>query len=235
MKILSMLIAILFFAPFPTKAQGLPSDSLQDEIVIDTVYVLTINDTMPNYSFHYMAYRGEWLKIVVSDVETGDTIQTIEDDFGVSSDQSEYVEPLWMMDLNYDGYGDLMLLTGMHQILGRSSYSYWLYNPKIGRFGRDERMSSQLNDEPEFDLTNRTVKTFSVDYPGTFNREDDTYKFINGSYVLIRRLKCSVQANPEREGNTQWIWSLEELSSGKLKMVKKHIGPAMPAWAKELE
>ena len=235
MKTVSILLAILFLATFPARAHELRSDSLQDEIIIDTVYALTINDTMPDYDFHYMAYRGEWLKIVVTDVQTGDTIQAIEDDFGVSSDQYEYVEPLWMMDLNYDGYGDLMILTGMHQILGSKSYSYWLYNPMAGRFERNERMSSLLNDEPEFDLTNRTVKTFSVDYPGTSNRHDDTYKFINGSYVLIRRLKCSVQANPESHSKAEWIWSLEERINDKLKMIKKHFGEDMPAWAKELE
>jgi hypothetical protein len=190
---------------------------------------------MPDYSFHYMAYRGERLKIVVSNLETGDTIQTVEDDFAVSPDQYEDVEPFWMMDLNYDGYGDLMILTGMHQILGRRYYSYWLYNPKIGRFERDEEMCSFLNEEPEFDLAHRTVKTFSVDYPGTSDREDDTYQFIKGSYVLIRRLKCSVQVNPESEDNTEWIWSLEERINEKLKMIKKHVGPEMPSWAKELE
>lgn len=235
MKIMSKVLIFLPITLFHCKAQALSSNSFPEEIAKDTTYVLTVNDTMPIFSFHYTAYHDEELKIVVSNPKTGDVIQTIEDDFDVSPDQYEGLEPLWMMDLNYDGYGDLVILTGMQPILGSRIYSYWLYNPRIGCFERDENMCANLNEEPEFDLDKRTVKTFSVQYPMTFNRDSKTYRFISGSYVLIRRLKCDVHASQGSKDDSEWIWSLEELINGKLTIVKKHVGSDIPDWAKELE
>jgi len=235
MIILSILLILLPFGTSQSQVQVSSSDSLKNRSVIDTVFVLTVNDTMPHFRFHYTAYQGDRLEIVVSNLETGDTIQIIRHEFAVSLDPEESFEPFRMMDINYDGYTDLVLLTGQQDILGWQSYSYWLFQPSTGLFKLDEDLSSLLNDEPHFDLRNRIVKTSFVSYPNTSSREHDTYKFMNGSYVLIRRLKCDTYLDSDSTGSVRWVWTLEQWTHDKLLLTKKHIGFDAPRWALELE
>jgi hypothetical protein len=221
MKTILVLLFSSVFISLPASAQLVPSDSSDGQIAFDTVYVITVHDAMPKFRLHYVAHWGDSLKIVVSNMHTGGTLQIIEDDFAVSPDMYTYTNPLRIIDVNYDGYADLMITTATQYMLGWPRYSYWLFQPKTGLFKRDEGLSSLLNDAPKFDLHNRLVKTLHIDYPETFRTENDTYRFLNGSYILIDRLKHDQVLLSD---SMKWVWTLEKRIHGKMTIVKKHAG-----------
>jgi hypothetical protein len=239
MKTIVFLYILTFCSLIPIRGQDTLPVVGETRPVSDTTYVLSLNDTMPKLRCRCISYDNLKLSVVLSRVHSPDTLQLIEEDLYVPEQRYDAkANPIRLIDVNYDGYRDLMITTSQQEILGRQGYSYWLYQPKTGNFERSDTLSLMLNDEPEFNTRDRTVKTSSVGYPNTSNSEIDTYKYVRGTYILIRRLKCETITDLDATGHYQWIYTLEERIAGKLKSTRRQVvsyNQRLPIWARELE
>ncbi len=81
-------------------------------------------------------------------------------------------------DVNFDGFLDVAILTGVGYGGVNMFYDYYIFNPVTGQAERDEVLTELGN--PEFDQVAKTITTPEKNGP---DYEITTYEFKNGKYV----------------------------------------------------
>lgn len=93
------------------------------------------------------------------------------------------------VDLNFDGYADLMLIT--RKGVANAYAMYWLFDPKAGAF-------TELGTHPVFriDAEKHRLSTYERGGSGGMIHEEKQYGFVDGKLVLMREEKQSATARP---------------------------------------
>lgn len=118
-----------------------------------------------------------------------------------------------LTDVTYDGYKDLWVLTsaGAYNFYN----SYFAYNPKTKTFD-SEPILDVVNES--IDLKNKQVISFEKGRGFGDIYTEETYKFINGKYVLVGRFNQDIISFEDMSNG--YVQTTEKLVNGKMLKTK---------------
>jgi hypothetical protein len=116
-------------------------------------------------------------------------------------------------DLNFDGYGDLLL-----QVTSKdknATYCAWLFQPKSKQYVESPALSLLVN--PSVDAKSKTVLALkNLECGGCYQKQ--SYSWINGDLTLIREetLMKNINAATGYTGGCSYLLSVKERQKGQL-------------------
>jgi hypothetical protein len=171
-----------------------------------------ISPNLPLFMFHFTGKSDNSLgDIEITEEPSTTIVQTIDgSDWGMVSSESELIRSLLTpVDVNFDGYNDLQILSNCGGT-GNCSYDFFLYDPVTNQFVHNEFLSNNLC-SPEFDPKKKQITTHSNG--GASDWESDTYQYGDGHYTLIR------QEISSRDQKTEKVTvNTYELRNGKMEL-----------------
>lgn len=94
----------------------------------------------------------------------------------------QLVPPLSMVDMNFDGYGDIRLIE-LQPAGPNVPYLNWLFDPASGRFVESRALNEITS--PQFDAATREIRSEWRDGPTRYGT--DIYVYKQGEPVLVRK------------------------------------------------
>jgi len=123
--------------------------------------------------------REEVSKLEVRSAKLGKLIQSVKTS-GKSC--SENCERIMSVDLNFDGYQDIMIRTWAGAT-GNIGYEVWIFNKLTRQFDYNKTLSDKSNPTP--DPKTKIVSTHMRGGHMGFIFTHDKYKYIKGKFVLV--------------------------------------------------
>ncbi len=119
---------------------------------------------------------------------------------------------LHVVDVNFDGYKDVIILNDFSGAHGNTWYACWLWDPKISSFIESESFSRIYN--PALDPEKKYI--YSTGGSGASNQQWDIYQFINGEFVVTNSVSY--------EGtNEDYHFIEQKLVNGKMKKLQDNV------------
>ncbi len=159
--------------------------------------------------------------IEIKDTKSNKRIQNLNPD-------SKFVNPknddlFKILDLNYDGINDFILLSTNGQY-NDVIYDFYIFDSTASQFIKWEKEFNEganaINVRPSFDRENKTITTYWHN-TDTFQKTS-TFKFLNGNYQLIE------EYNQELDKETDYkyvITTHKKMIEGKLRLVELEMIP----------
>jgi len=143
-----------------------------------------VNSEFPPFTFEFPGRPDNTFgDLVITEGTTGKTVQTIENE-----SEAGMIAPatakdvLSIVDANFDGYGDIQLLSNCGAT-GNCSYNFYLYDPQTSHFVHNDFLSNLGT--PSFDAVKKQVTTSWNSSAADWQSE--IYQFQDGQYTLIGR------------------------------------------------
>jgi hypothetical protein len=209
---LFILFALNIFLIGQTWAGQTEGQNLRNGLTLRAV----INKSQKPLKFSIITDK-EYHNIVRIDVfqDNGKFIQTIDFDAEDPCDTCDFVE---FKDLNFDGYKDMLILTGWGS--GGRMYELWLFNPRKTLFELSNL--KEYLENPTVDTKNKTVISYSP--MGCCESEDSYYKIDNCKFYLVKKVTNVVK-------NDRNVTTVSKRVKGKWKVISKKYGPKL--WVQE--
>lgn len=170
-----------------------------------------INATLPPFSFEFAGKEDNTFgEVAVTEGTSGRIVQTIENTTEAGSIAPAKADSvLAVVDANFDGYGDLQILTNCGAT-GNCSYNFYLYDPQTSQFVYNDFLSKLGT--PRVDATKKQVLTGWNSSAGDWQSE--AYRYQDGQYILIHR----EISEWDRKSDIVTV-STYELRNGKMELV----------------
>ncbi|NVN99119.1 MAG: ankyrin repeat domain-containing protein [Geobacteraceae bacterium] len=172
------------------------------------------------YSFKLYGNKARKIvkRIVITDTSTKKVVQ----DLSVAEDYEEMASPpdddyFALTDINFDGYRDISLLVGWG-VTGHRDSSFWLFNPKIGKFAHNKDYDNLGTFS--LDEKNKQINTHSNGGHAGAIYSDATYEVRGNKPVLIREIN---QDYDDKKG--YYVEVTQELVDGQMKETGRKIVP----------
>jgi hypothetical protein len=118
---------------------------------------------------------------------------------------------LHVVDVDFDGYKDVIILNTFGGAHSNTWYDCWLWNPETSSFVKSKSFSDICN--PGLDPEKKYI--YSTGGSGAGNHEWDIYQFIDGEFVITFSL-----AYYESVNDGSYNFTEQELVNGKMKIVR---------------
>jgi uncharacterized protein YecT (DUF1311 family) len=150
-----------------------------------------IHPSLPAFTFEVTPGR----EIQVS--RPGAPLQRI-DISGIEAEPEPFEDAglFWAVDMNFDGYADLQLLT-LRAATGNTRSAYWLYDPSKGTFEPHEELSGLIS--AVADPRAKLVRTHEKGGAAGLIFDDADYRWEGGRLVKVRELTQDGQVRIVRE------------------------------------
>ena len=192
-----------------------------------------ISESIPEYTFIATGWKdeelvgeGDWGRSFVTDLnvydENGEQILSI--DFTDISNEiygnmiySQMIDTmgLHVVDVNFDGYMDVIILRSFGGAHSGSDYDCWLWNPVDSIFFRSKSFSEIYN--PAIDSVRECI--YSNGSNGASNHGWHIYRFIGGEFVITNSLEYTSEYNSTRD-STSYRFVEEQLVNGEMVTVR---------------
>src|SRR5437867_5650634 len=191
--------AAVFVGCMPPITNSYPqSDSCTGKVTYDSSQIIQVNRRIPKFYFHIISrlrqddHAGELCyQIIVVSLEKRDTVQEI-----TSEGIPGFYEPvLDFVDINFDGYADLMLQTDISANGQTNGYSFCVFDSTERKFVYNQGYSDTLGGNTEID--EKTKEVTSGGRGGCAGQcvEYRTYDWIGNSFLLVRRESVGMDPN----------------------------------------
>jgi hypothetical protein len=151
------------------------------KVLLDSVFTLPIGSTSKVYNVRVIFKDDNHFQMIIKKSGSTDTLQNIRG-YGIYERQADDFE---IIDVNSDGYKDFKILSNIGNTGQNKNYSFWLYNPKTGKFYHSEEFDNQIGANPFFDesglVTEYNTETNCLCY------DTETFKMMGTTKVLVRR------------------------------------------------
>jgi hypothetical protein len=181
------------------------------KIVLDSVFTLQIGSTPKKYTIRVIFRNNGRFEMIVKKSGTSKTFQNFHG-LGIYRGGDDFE----IIDVNSDGYKDFKILSNIGNTGLNNGYSFWLYNPRNGKFYHSEEFDNLFGPNPSFDesglVTEQSTETNCLCY------DTETFKMVGTTKVLVRREAQTFDWDKEL-----YTRVLYKLIDGKLVEVKKKV------------
>lgn len=143
-----------------------------------------VHSNLPAFTFEFAGKPDNTFgDLVITEGTTGKIVQTIENET-----EAGLIAPaaakdvLSVVDANFDGYGDLQILSNCGAT-GNCSYNFYLYDPRTNQFVPNDFLSKLGT--PSFDAEKKQVTTSWNSSAADWQTE--TYQYRDGQYTMTSR------------------------------------------------
>jgi hypothetical protein len=152
-----------------------------------TTFRLRIHPTLPEYSFTLVSDRSsdnsQTLQVKRIEIRRGGETEPFQIIEGLdAATPLQLGPPLSMVDMNFDGYGDIRLIE-LQPAGPNVPYLNWLFDPASGRFVESRALNEITS--PQFDAATREIRSEWRDGPTRYGT--DIYVYKQGEPVLVRK------------------------------------------------
>ena len=119
---------------------------------------------------------------------------------------------LHVVDVNFDGYKDVIILNSFSGAHSNSWYDCWLWNPEMSSFVESESFEDICN--PALDKEKKSI--YSTGGSGASNRGWNIYQFIEGEFVVTNSLYYT-------ETSKGYYFEEQKFVNGEMKNVREDV------------
>jgi len=183
----------------------------------DTTYMVRINRTMPEFIAHFKMTKlppGDKIQYLIELRNSTDSslfqsiIDTVDFSWGA------HIE---LIDINFDGYLDLKLVSGESPAYADQSYRFWIFDQKNHRYLYNEEFSNIYGQFVTDSLSKTITCTFRENC--SMCRTRDVYKISNNHLKLIEH-QWDERVGEDENGVMTVKTTIEKLIKGKMRVVK---------------
>lgn len=202
---------------------------LANDVYKDVTYEINaqISEDMPKYRFVATGMTldiDEWVIGYVMGLEvydenghsllTADFSQTVFDEVIGNAVYNEMMDTmgLHVVDVNFDGFNDVIILKDFSGAHGNTWYNCWLWDPKTSSFVESEAFADICN--PALDPKKKSI--YSTGGSGAGNKQWDIYQFIKDEFVVTNSLSYEMT-------NESYHFIAQNLLKGEMKIVRDEV------------
>lgn len=201
---------------------GLPDGTSAVKKPIELTLTGKINPDMPELMFKIKGYEDNMVypyhatNIMVYNNKTNDFIQEITVN---TNGVDKNTLGLNLVDVNFDGYNDILLLKDIQGSHANYIYNSYIWNHSIGEFVKNESFSNIIN--PAIDSKNKKILSVSTNWAASHTFR--MYSFLEGEFVLTNEFTEEAVDVSDAGKPQQWHIVEKKLIDGKLKKVNDQI------------
>lgn len=166
-------------------------------------------------------YRGQFYSIIVEDRQMN-PIQMIPyavrtDEYSVSLYPS-LEKTFYLLDVNFDGFNDILILTGYYGTQGAACYTCWLWDAGTGAYIQNDSFS----DIPNVSIDRDSHRVLGCWRNWAASHSWAMYQYIDGEFVMTSMLTIeAIWDDTLSEEPTRWQYTDERLIDGQMQIYEQ--------------